>query len=123
MSEETQDWKVELQKWLEGHEHKTPQHLAELRAAFERKFPREALLDLSLEQYAVGRPDSFCYWAEFKTHDLGSVAGGSASKWGVYWSKHNQNWLWNKRLKSASAEEAFQKIRSWACRTHRSRRC
>ena len=107
------DWRVRLQQWFgEGHPKTMPAHLAKLLTEFEQRFPRDELPQLALEDYAVGRPDTFCYWLEFKTHDLGSVAGGSSSKWGVCWSKGDQAWKWNKALKSDSAEEAFQKLKT-----------
>ena len=112
MAEEISDWRVALKAWLEGHGRTIPEPLAKLRTEFVQKFPREALSELTLEQYAVGRPDSFCYWIEFKTHDLGSVAGGNAGKWGIYWSNCKQSWQWNKFLESTLAEEAFQKVQS-----------
>ena len=112
MSEDTRDWRIEIRTWLKSRSRTMPPQLAALHTEFVEKFPREALSELTLKQYAVGRPDSFCYWIEFKTRDLGSVSGGSSSKWGIYWSKPKQEWVWNKLLKSDSAEEAFQKIRS-----------
>jgi 5-methylcytosine-specific restriction enzyme B len=107
------DWRGKLQQWFdEGNLKTMPTHLADLLTEFKQRFPREELPQLALENYAVGRPDTFCYWIEFKTHDLGSVAGGSASKWGIYWSKGDQEWKWNKLLKSDSAEQAFQKLKT-----------
>ena len=89
-----------------------PAYLAQLRREFEQRFPREQLADLTLDEYAIGRPDSFCYWIEFKTRDLGSVSGGSSHKWGIFWSKGDQEWKWNKALKSDSPEAAFQKLKT-----------
>ena len=112
MAEEMINWRIALKNWLEGRSRTMPDRLTDLHAEFVQKFPKEALPELKLKQYAIGRPDSFCHWVEFKTHDLGSVAGGSARKWGIYWSKSKQDWMWNKSLESSSAEEAFQKIKS-----------
>jgi 5-methylcytosine-specific restriction protein B len=77
-----------------------------------QRFPPERLATLTLDDYAIGRPDSFCYWIEFKTRDLGSVSGGSSHKWGVFWSKSDQTWKWNKALNSATAEEALEKLKT-----------
>ncbi|MGB3491234.1 MAG: AAA family ATPase [Elainellaceae cyanobacterium] len=105
------DWRVKLQQWFDEEHPKTmPTNLAKLLTEFEHRFPRDELPQLALEGYALGKPDTFCYWLEFKTGDLGSVAGGSSSKWGVYWSKGDQEWKWNKALKSDSAEQALQKL-------------
>jgi len=106
------DWRNRLTDWLGKNEKTMPNDLAQLQQDFIQRFPREDLPQLTLENYAVGKPDTFCYWIEFKTHRLGSVAGGSSSKWGIYWSKSDQTWKWNKGLNSDSAEEAFEKLRS-----------
>ena len=109
---QVKDWRVELGNWLNsGHPKTMPIDLAELREEFVQRFPRESLPELTLEDYAIGKPDSFCYWIEFKTKVLGSVSGGSSHKWGIFWSKGDQEWKWNKALKSDSAEEAFQKLK------------
>jgi DNA polymerase III delta prime subunit len=106
-------WRMALQQRLdEGHAKTIPHHLAELRNAFVQRFPPDSLAALTLDDYAIGRPDSFCYWIEFKTRDLGSVSGGSSHKWGVFWSKSDQTWKWNKVLKSATAEEALEKLKT-----------
>ena len=100
---QVENWRVELHKWLDaGHPKTMPAHLVELMTEFEQRFPRNKLPELSLENYAIGKPDSFCYWIEFKTRDLGSVSGGSSHKWGIFWSKGDQEWKWNKALKSDS---------------------
>jgi DNA polymerase III delta prime subunit len=110
---QVKDWRVELHNWRNaGNSLTMSPHLAQLRADFEQHFPREQLPELTLDTYAIGKPDSFCYWIEFKTRDLGSVSGGSSHKWGIFWSKGDQVWKWNKALKSDSAEEAFQKLKS-----------
>lgn len=110
---QAKDWRVELENWLNSGRSKTmPTHLTDLLEAFLQRFPRESLPELTLENYAIGKPDSFCYWIEFKTRDLGSVSGGSSNKWGIFWSKGDQEWKWNKALKSDSAEEAFQKLKA-----------
>lgn len=52
---------------------------------FINRFPLESLKDMTLEQYTdLNRSDSFCYWIEFKTRHLGSIAGGSSFKFGIY---------------------------------------
>lgn len=111
MAEQTKDWCEALTCWLETNPKTMSSNLAQLRDAFVQRFPREHLPELTLEDYAIGKPDSFCYWIEFKTRDLGSVSGGSSSKWGIYWSKGDQTWKWNKALNCNSPEEAFQKLK------------
>ncbi|MFZ9737733.1 MAG: AAA family ATPase [Prochlorotrichaceae cyanobacterium] len=111
---ETQDWRAALEQWLQGNNPKTmPSDLVEIHQQFLQRFPREKLGELTLENYAIGgKPDSFCHWIEFKTKSLGSVSGGSSDKWGIYWSKKDQDWRWNKALNSDTAEGAFEKLKT-----------
>ena len=52
-------------------------------------FPLETLKDMPLEKYTnLNRSDSFCYWVESRTYDLGSIWGGSAYKFGIF--KYNE---------------------------------
>lgn len=52
---------------------------------FNKRFPIEKLPEMTLEQYADGsKKDSFCYWVEVETKDLGSIWGGSAYKFGIF---------------------------------------
>ena len=64
---------------------------------------------MTLDEYAVGKPDSFCYWLEFKTKELGSIRGGSAAKFGVWWSKDENRWRWNSMYHNA--EDALTQIK------------
>ncbi|HEX3641598.1 MAG TPA: hypothetical protein VHV10_09930, partial [Ktedonobacteraceae bacterium] len=86
-----------------------PDHLRQLREDFVQHFPPEGLKEMTLDQYAIGKPDSFCYWLEFKTKELGSISGGSAAKFGVWWSKSENRWRWNSIYQSA--EDALARIR------------
>lgn len=52
---------------------------------FLKAFPVESLKDMTLEQYTdLKKDNSFCYWLEAKTFELGSIWGGSSYKFGVY---------------------------------------
>ena len=108
---QVKDWRVELEQWLQSNSKTIPPDLAALRQEFVERFPREKLHQLSLEDYAIGKPESFCWWIEFKTNVLGGVTGGAAQKWGIYWSQGNQEWKWNKSLNSDSPEAAFAKLK------------
>lgn len=112
MNSLTKDWRVELASWLGSNPKEMPPNLQQLRQAFVQRFPVEKLPNLTLEEYAVGKPDSFCYWLEFKTHRLGSVAGGSSSKWGIWWSKGDQQWKWNKAFQCSDPTEALTRLRA-----------
>ena len=66
-----------------------PEKAEELWTDFVERWPLDKLNDLTLEQYtqvlgeqAVG--DSFTYWLESKTEEIGSIWGGSAFKFGIY---------------------------------------
>lgn len=59
---------------------------------FQKAFPREGLLEMTLEQYTdLKRNNSFCYWLESKTNELGSIWGGSSYKFGIYEYKSKPN--------------------------------
>lgn len=48
-------------------------------------FPLETLSEMPLDKYTnLNRSDSFCYWVESKTYELGSIWGGSSYKFGIY---------------------------------------
>lgn len=105
------DWRMELKDWLaQGNPKTMPDDLRALREAFVARFPKERIADLTLEEYAAGRPGSFCYWIEFKTRRLGSISGGSAFKFGVWWSKERGDWRFNKVY--SSADDALNKIKA-----------
>ena len=104
------DWQAELAAWLQDNPQTMPPDRQVLRDGFVQRFPRESLRDLTLDQYALGRNDhdTFCYWLEFKTNDLGSIRGGSAAKFGVWWSAEEGVWRWNSAF--SSAEEARTRL-------------
>lgn len=52
---------------------------------FLHTFPLDSLLGMTLEQYTnLNKDDSFCYWLESRTYELGSIWGGSSYKFGIY---------------------------------------
>ena len=52
---------------------------------FLRRWPREHLNQLTLEQYvSVNDQDTFTYWLETKTRELGSIQGNTSAKFGIY---------------------------------------
>ena len=53
--------------------------------AFRTRWPLEALRAMTLEQYTdVDNTDTFCYWVEHGTYDLGSISGYPANKFGIF---------------------------------------
>ena len=105
-------WKTALAEWLETNPRTIPEELIELRAAFLKRFPKETLKDMQLQDYAQGleSKDTFCNWLEFKTTALGGIGGGSAKKWGVFWSSKNNNWYVTNAYRDE--HDAISKIRS-----------
>lgn len=52
---------------------------------FLQEWPPDKVRGMSLEEYTnPNRDDAFIYWLEFRTESLGSIAGGSAFKFGVF---------------------------------------
>lgn len=56
-----------------------------LKKRFLEEWPIERLENLTLEEYTdTERENSFCYWIEHVTRELGSIVGGSSYKFGIY---------------------------------------
>lgn len=56
-----------------------------LKEEFLRVWSLENLQEMTLEQYTnLNRENSFCYWLEQKTSNLGGIKGGSSYKFGIY---------------------------------------
>ncbi|MGR2701257.1 hypothetical protein [Vibrio campbellii] len=52
---------------------------------FLSRWPRENLSNLTLEEYvSVNDTDTFTYWLETKTRELGSIQGNTSAKFGIY---------------------------------------
>lgn len=91
---------------------------------FLQRWPLDSLQNMELDQYTgVGNQDTFCYWIESRTEDLGSIWGGSAFKFGVYARRDQSDEPTSKgRLQDAkygwlakygaTAQDAFLKVRS-----------
>jgi len=59
--------------------------LYNLKEEFLSAWPFERVKQMSLEEYTnLNKDDSFCYWLESRTNDLGSIWGGSSYKFGIY---------------------------------------
>lgn len=94
------DWREKLDEWLLANQPTIPEDLRRLREEFARRFPKEKLDNMTLEQYALGHEgsrDSFCYWIERETKRLGHM-GGFVSKFGVWRGKNG--WEFKKRYES-----------------------
>jgi 5-methylcytosine-specific restriction protein B len=107
------DWRSKLRDWLTRNPKTMSKNLRELREEFVRRFPKERLGKLTLKQYALGHDDykdSFCYWLERKTQQLGSIRGGNVSKFWVWWDGNKKDWKWINWLAVDSAEKALAAV-------------
>jgi 5-methylcytosine-specific restriction protein B len=71
-----------------------------LREEFNRRFPKEKIMEMTLDDYAQGtaNTNSFSNWVEGKTHRLGRL-GGFPAKFGVYYHR-NKGWQFNKKYRN-----------------------
>lgn len=76
---------------------------------------------MTLSEYTnLNRDNSFCYWLESKTYDLGSIWGGSSYKFGIYkYDKRPDNptvvvaddeYAWYKKYDASNREEAYNVV-------------
>ena len=69
-----------------------------LRQEFIKKFPKEELKSISIEDYSIGgknaqgKPlkNSFCYWVEFQLKNSGVFACGTADSYLLYYDKNGE---------------------------------
>lgn len=88
---------------IEDRSHPEGDELAACYARFRARFGADMLRNTSGEtlldlMHGRGTKDSLVYWLEFKNDDempgvFGSIAGGSALKFGVYQSAENGRWM------------------------------
>ncbi|MBD8034177.1 MULTISPECIES: AAA family ATPase [Solibacillus] len=77
---------------------------------FIQEFSLEDLPNLPLEKYALGYAEgSFGWWLEYKTSEIGSIKGGSASKHVIYYKKKEKEWFYPEQY--SSEHEAWQALR------------
>ena len=91
---------------------------------FLHTFPLNSLQGMTLEQYTnLNKDDSFCYWLESLTYELGSIWGGSSYKFGIYEYRiktniHNtkfisdEKYAWYARYNKPTAQEAFNVVKN-----------
>ncbi|MBE7645398.1 AAA domain-containing protein [Tenacibaculum finnmarkense genomovar ulcerans] len=98
--------------------------LENLKQQFLEKWPIEKLQEMEIQEYTnTNREDSFCYWVEHITRDLGSIVGGSSYKFGVFKKGSNTptlqknhinsdgEYTWYTKYGATTAQEAFEKIK------------
>ena len=99
------------------------QKLYNLRDEFLRTWPLERVKEMTIEEYTnLNKKDSFCYWLESITQDLGSIWGGSAFKFGIYRRKDTKREFEKNALSDGeyawltkygkTRDEAFEKVKS-----------
>lgn len=87
------------------------QQAENLRQQFLQRFPLAQLPSLTLQDYALGlddHKDTFCYWLEFKTQELGRITGPPSMKHIVYFQK-DKKWYFDKRYSDENS--AFEVVR------------
>ncbi|WP_197505832.1 McrB family protein [Urechidicola croceus] len=99
------------------------ENLYDLKQEFLTTWPIERLEKMKLEEYTNLEKTSFCYWIEHITTELGSVAGGSSYKFGIYKRssysdvKEESNrttdgeYAWFKKYGENSKEQAFDTVK------------
>jgi 5-methylcytosine-specific restriction enzyme B len=105
------DWRAELAEWVKDNPKTMPDELRQVREEFLRRFPKEKLPEMTLEEYAQGKGshETFCYWLEYGTRWLGSIKGATVGKFGVWYGSKEKSWLHNSRY--SSSEDAFSQIK------------
>ena len=97
--------------------------LYQLRDEFLSTWPLERVKEMTIEEYTnLNKKDSFCYWLEAITQDLGSIWGGSAFKFGIYKRKDTKREFEENALSDGeyawlakygkTKDEAFDKVKS-----------
>ena len=92
-------------------------NLEKLREQFTKRFTITKIENMDKDGYVEGkvingRPDenTFCYWVEWKTRDLGRMQGARADKFGLYVDKDTQQYKFIKRF--GNEDEAFDFLKN-----------
>jgi hypothetical protein len=82
------------------------------RAEFVRKFNRNKIASMTLDEYVIGKEkkDTFCYILERSLAQLGNFTGSTSKKFGVYYGKEEKDYVFIKKF-GKSAKEAFANIK------------
>jgi len=94
---------------------KSREQLYKLRSSFVKFFNSKRILSMDIDDYVagVGKPDvglNFCYTIERQLDGLGRIIGATAFKFGVFWSKENNKYLFTKKF-GKTYKEAFESVR------------
>lgn len=82
---------------------------------FLSEFPKDKIKELKKEAYVVGfgKKDTFCYWLETELMSLGKIKGGTTAdkKFGIYFNKEKNSYVFLKRKFGATENEVFNNIK------------
>lgn len=97
------------------HDPQVAQRDQDLLAEFWRRFPRERLRDMKLEDYALGtgNDQSFCYWLERRLSSLGAYNPGTARGHFIYKDAKNDSWYRLRKWQDLPPEEVMRKVAEW----------
>lgn len=92
-------------------------HIETLRKEFVSEFDRDALENLTLEQYAMktGDKKNFCYRLEREQIGMGDIRNATAQKFGIWVRKATGEYDFTKKY-GKTPEEAFSVIRDELCK-------
>lgn len=99
-------------EYMRQDSQKRYKNLEKLRQQFIKKFTIPVIKDMDKDGYVEGKiingkPDenTFCYWVEWKTEELGRMQGARADKFWLYVDKKSQQYKFIKRF--GNENEAF----------------
>ena len=83
-----------------------------VRDKFVKSFNPERIKTMKLDDYVQGKGsrESFCYFIEKGLDGLGSITGATAMKFGVYYDKHNKQYVFSKKY-GDNYVNAFENVR------------
>lgn len=91
------------------------------REDFVARFTLNTIQNMSIDDFVIGRADidekgreSFCYLIERKMQQLGDMRGSFVSKFGVWYSKEEQDYKFTKKY-GETLEEAFNNLKKEIC--------
>jgi hypothetical protein len=109
------NWREYLTVWKQKNELKVPKNLEKDRQNFIKRFPKNKLFQLTVEEYSLNHPkflkDNFCYWLKFKIKDIDDTKNKDAA-YGIYWKKKDNQWKWHRKLKAQTYEDAFSIVKT-----------
>lgn len=90
--------------------------LEKLRKEFVKLFSTERVRNLTIGEYVEGKrvggeinENTFCYWVEWRTKDLGMVVGATAYKFGLFCDVRTQRYRFTKKFRNENEALEFLK--------------